>query len=94
MKDMPKKSHISAIVSPIVEGDKVEFKGADSYYRGHVVAIFKKRGTDQVRCVVQNSDGLLLIKNPKHATIIREVDWQKDKGLSGDHYTIEEGMKL
>lgn len=83
MTDKPKKIYTSETAFPIAEGDEVEFKGEDSYYRGHVVAIFKKRGTEQVRCVVQNSDGLLLIKNPKHAAIIG-ADKQEDENGKAD----------
>lgn len=51
-------------------GDKVEFNGKDSYFCGIVVCIFRKLNGVDVRCVVQDDRGILLIKNPAHAVII------------------------
>ena len=48
-------------------GDKVEFKGKDSYFCGIVVSVFTKLDGVSVRCVVQDERGLLLIKNPSSA---------------------------
>lgn len=50
-------------------GHYVEFTGSDSQ-SGVVVALFTKLDNESVRCVVQDSRGLLLIKNPKFAKII------------------------
>jgi len=51
-------------------GDEVEFSGKDSYFRGTVVSIFTKLNGVDVRCVVQDSRGLLLIKNPSSAKLL------------------------
>lgn len=55
-------------------GKDMEFSGEDSYYRGRVVAVFGKRNQQKVRVVVENNDGLLLIKNPysQNARVIGE----------------------
>lgn len=55
-------------------GKDMEFSGEDSYYRGRVVAVFGKRNQQKVRVVVENNDGLLLIKNPysQNARIVGE----------------------
>lgn len=59
------------------EDDYVEFKGEDSYFAGHIVVIFRKRLSDgrrlgPARCVVQNSEGLLLIKDLAKAVLMPE----------------------
>lgn len=55
-------------------GDLVEFKGKDSYYKGYIVSIFKKYQSKELRCVVQDDRGLLLIKNPKDAIVIESTE--------------------
>jgi len=57
----------------ISRGDKLEFAGKDSYYKGVVVSVFQKK-SGAVRCVVEDDRGLLLIKNP-------------DQGVKVDDYT-------
>ena len=52
-------------------GDYVEFKGKDSYFEGTIVSIFTKLNGVDTRCVVQDDRGLLLIKNPKDAKLIK-----------------------
>jgi hypothetical protein len=52
-------------------GDLVEFKGQDSYFKGTIVCIFTKLNNTSVRCCVENSDGLLLIKNPRDAILVK-----------------------
>lgn len=58
----------------IKEGDMVEFKGADSYFSGRVVSLFTKLNKLSERCVVEDSRGLLLIKNPKNAIKVNPED--------------------
>jgi len=53
-------------------GDTVEFKGKDSYYKGVVVCLFTKLNGTSVRCIVEDHNGLLLIKNPSSAKIVNE----------------------
>lgn len=61
-------------------GDEVEFEGADSYYKGIVVALFNKLDsttgtlTGALRCIVQDHNGLLLIKNPTSALITKKYN--------------------
>lgn len=43
------------------------FRGGDYRFSGYVVAIFEKR-SGQVRCVVENQDGILHIFNPAQLT--------------------------
>jgi hypothetical protein len=52
-------------------GDLVEFKGKDSYFCGTVVSIFTKLNGQTQRIVVEDSRGLLLIKNIEQAVIIK-----------------------
>lgn len=52
-------------------GDLVEFKGQDSYFKGVIVCIFTKANGTSVRCCVENCDGLLLIKNPRDAILVK-----------------------
>jgi len=52
-------------------GDEVEFKGQDSYFKGTIVSIFTKLDGKSVRCVVQDERGLLLIKLPSSAILIK-----------------------
>lgn len=52
-------------------GNTVEFKGQDSYYKGVVVALFKKLN-GAVRCIVEDDRGLLLIKDPSKAKVLKE----------------------
>lgn len=54
-------------------GDLVEFAGKDSYYKGFVVSIFhKKDNENEIRCVVEDDRGLLLIKHPDKAKKIKQ----------------------
>lgn len=55
----------------IMLGDEVEFKGQDSYFKGTIVCIFTKLNNISVRCCVENCDGLLLIKNPRDAILVK-----------------------
>lgn len=48
-------------------GDKVDFKGSDSFYSGTVISIFIKLNGTSKRCCVEDSRGLILIKNPSSA---------------------------
>jgi len=59
-------------------GSKVKFEGQDSYYKGTVVAMFRKLDKEGKqlgpwRCVVQDDRGLLLIKDPFKATLLIEI---------------------
>ena len=54
-------------------GDLVEFNGQDSYYIGVVVTVFEKLN-GAVRCVVEDDRGLLLIKDPARARILKRVN--------------------
>lgn len=49
----------------IYEGDFLIFETSDSYFEGHIVSLFSKDVSFNVRCVVQDDRGLLLIKNPE-----------------------------
>lgn len=44
----------------IAVGDRVAKEGGDYRFSGYVVAVFEKR-SGQVRCVVENQDGILHI---------------------------------
>lgn len=48
-------------------GDKVEYRGSDSYYTGIIVSIFFKLNGTSERCVVEDERGLLLIKSLSNA---------------------------
>ena len=50
-------------------GEQVEKTGGDYYFRGHVVASFKKL-SGAYRCVVENSDGVLFIFNDKQLELV------------------------
>ena len=56
-------------MSEVEVGDTVEFDGQDSYYQGVVVCIFEKINGAK-RCIVEDTRGLLLIKNPSRAVIL------------------------
>lgn len=51
-------------------GDVVEYNGQDSYYKGTIVCIFTKLNGSSQRCVVENTDGLLLIKSLGNAKLV------------------------
>lgn len=53
----------------LMVGDVVEYIGEDSYYKGTIVCIFTKLNGKSVRCVVENLDGLLLIKGLSNAKL-------------------------
>lgn len=50
-------------------GDVVEYMGEDSYYKGTIVCIFTKLNGRSVRAIVENDDGLLLIKGLSNAKL-------------------------
>lgn len=55
-------------------GDFAEWSGADSYYAGYVISIFDK-GNGQMRCIVKDDRGLLLIKNPEQGVVRDRRGW-------------------
>jgi len=55
------------------EGDYVEFRGDDSHYGGQVVCVFTKKDGESTRCIVEDSRGLLLIKNPDRGQLCGHV---------------------
>ncbi len=57
----------------VQEGDEVEFKGKDSYFKGTIVSIFTKLDGVTKRLVVQDDRGLLLIKNLEQAKLVKEI---------------------
>lgn len=63
-------------------GDYVKYEGADSRYWGTIVCIFTKMNGTSVRCVVENQDGLLLIKSLSNALPVEVIlpgkDWYND----------------
>lgn len=48
-------------------GDEVEFRGSDSCFSGRIVCIFTKLNGISERICVEDSRGVLLIKNRSHA---------------------------
>jgi len=53
-------------------GDKVEYRGSDSYYTGIIVSIFFKLNGKSERCVVEDERGLLLIKSLSNAIKVED----------------------
>lgn len=51
-------------------GTMVEYRGQDSYYKGRIVSVFSKLNGTSIRCVVENDDGLLLIKSLSNAVML------------------------
>jgi hypothetical protein len=55
-----------------IVGDKVEYRGSDSYYTGIIVSIFFKLNGKSERCVVEDERGLLLIKSLSNAIKVED----------------------
>lgn len=45
-------------------GDNITYTGTDHKFKGVIVSIFPKLNKDEIRIVVENSDGVLHIQSP------------------------------